>query len=152
MKQVSNKGKTLASKPKKKRTVPKTKKTTRRAVRAHPKFGTSKLEEDFAKDFLERFALLPGQFCCQKIGKAACADAEESFFNPFFAQHFAHNRVIAKRIVDGLNAAGGLKAHLRTRQFVIVANSLAHHECGFGRCCRLNLSSRSFDEVSPCKH
>ena len=70
MKQVSNKGKTLASKPKKKRTVPKTKKTTRRAVRAHPKFGTSKLEEDFAKDFLDKLKVrYVYQFEAKDIGR-----------------------------------------------------------------------------------
>ena len=70
MKQVSNKGKTLVSKPKKKRTVPKTKKTTRRAVRVHPKFGTSKLEEDFAKDFLDKLKVrYVYQFEAKDIGR-----------------------------------------------------------------------------------
>ena len=70
MKQVSNKGKTLVSKSKKKRTVPKTKKTTRRAVRAHPKFGTSKLEEDFAKDFLDKLKVrYVYQFEAKDIGR-----------------------------------------------------------------------------------
>jgi very-short-patch-repair endonuclease len=50
MKQVTNKGKTLskskASKTRKKNTV-----------HRHPKFGTSKLEEDFAKNFLDKLGI-----------------------------------------------------------------------------------------------
>ena len=70
MKQVSNKGKTLVNKPKKKRTVSKVKKTTRRTVRVHPKFGTSKLEEDFAKDFLDKLKVrYVYQFEAKDIGR-----------------------------------------------------------------------------------
>lgn len=71
MKQVSNNGKTLTSKPqKKKRTVSKVKKTTRRTVRVHPKFGTSKLEEDFAKDFLDKLKVkYVYQFEAKDIGR-----------------------------------------------------------------------------------
>lgn len=70
MKQVSNKGKTLVSKPKKKRTVSKAKKTIRRAVRVHHKFGTSKLEEDFAKDFLDKLKVrYIYQFEAKDIGR-----------------------------------------------------------------------------------
>lgn len=71
MKQVSNKGKTLMNKPqKKKRTVSKVKKTTRRTVRVHPKFGTSKLEEDFAKDFLDKLKVkYVYQFEAKDIGR-----------------------------------------------------------------------------------
>lgn len=71
MKQVSNKGKTLTNKPqKKKRTVSKVKKTTRRTVRVHPKFGTSKLEEDFAKDFLDKLKVkYVYQFEAKDIGR-----------------------------------------------------------------------------------
>ena len=70
MKQVSNKGKTLVSKPKKKRTVSKVKKTTRRTVRVHPKFGTSKLEEDFARDFLDKLKVrYVYQFEAKDIGR-----------------------------------------------------------------------------------
>ena len=70
MKQVSNKGKALVSKPKKKRTVSKVKKTTRRTVRVHPKFGTSKLEEDFAKDFLDKLKVrYVYQFEAKDIGR-----------------------------------------------------------------------------------
>ena len=70
MKQVSNKGKTLVSKPKKKRTVSKVKKTTRRTARVHPKFGTSKLEEDFAKDFLDKLKVrYVYQFEAKDIGR-----------------------------------------------------------------------------------
>lgn len=70
MKQVNNKGKTLVSKPKKKRTVSKVKKTTRMTVRVHPKFGTSKLEEDFAKDFLDKLRVrYVYQFEAKDIGR-----------------------------------------------------------------------------------
>ena len=70
MKQVSNKGKPLVSKSKKKRTVSKAKKTTRRTVRVHPKFGTSKLEEDFAKDFLDKLGVkYIYQFEAKDIGR-----------------------------------------------------------------------------------
>jgi very-short-patch-repair endonuclease len=58
MKQVSNKNRTLVSKSqKKKRTSFKTKKTVRKTARVHPKFGTSKLEEDFARDFLDKLGV-----------------------------------------------------------------------------------------------
>jgi very-short-patch-repair endonuclease len=40
----------------KKRTAPKVK-TTKKAVRNHPKFGTSKLEQDFARDFLDKLGV-----------------------------------------------------------------------------------------------
>lgn len=53
----------------KKRTVPKVK-TTKKAVRHHPKFGTSKLEEDFARDFLDKLGVkYVYQFEAKDIGR-----------------------------------------------------------------------------------
>lgn len=40
----------------KKRTAPKVK-TTKRVVRKHPQYGTSKLEEDFAREFLDKLGV-----------------------------------------------------------------------------------------------
>lgn len=56
MKQPIKKRTSITKKPKiKKSTAPKVK-TTKRAVH-HPKYGTSKLEEDFARDFLDKLGL-----------------------------------------------------------------------------------------------
>lgn len=71
MKQVSNKK--YITKPKKtvrKRTASKVRKTTRKTVRVHPKFGTSKLEEDFARDFLDKLKVrYVYQFEAKDIGR-----------------------------------------------------------------------------------
>jgi very-short-patch-repair endonuclease len=71
MKQVSNKKN--ITKPKKtvrKRTASKVRKTTRKTVRVHPKFGTSKLEEDFARDFLDKLKVrYVYQFEAKDIGR-----------------------------------------------------------------------------------
>lgn len=71
MKQVSNKKN--ITKPKKtvrKRTASKVKKTTRKTVRVHHKFGTSKLEEDFARDFLDKLKVrYVYQFEAKDIGR-----------------------------------------------------------------------------------
>ncbi len=71
MKQVSNKKN--ITKPKKtvrKRTVSKVRKPTRKTVRVHPKFGTSKLEEDFARDFLDKLKVrYVYQFEAKDIGR-----------------------------------------------------------------------------------
>jgi len=71
MKQVSNKKN--ITKPKKtvrKRTASKVSKTTRKTVRVHPKFGTSKLEEDFARDFLDKLKVrYVYQFEAKDIGR-----------------------------------------------------------------------------------
>ena len=71
MKQVCNKKN--ITKPKKtvrKRTVSKVRKTTRKTVRVHPKFGTSKLEEDFARDFLDKLKVrYVYQFEAKDIGR-----------------------------------------------------------------------------------
>ena len=58
------------NKPKtKKRTVSKVR-TTRKTVRHHPKFGTSKLEEDFARDFLDKLKVkYVYQFEAKDIGR-----------------------------------------------------------------------------------
>lgn len=58
MKQVTKKRTSITNSKNnsKKRTVPKVK-TTKKAVRHHPKFGTSKLEEDFARDFLDKLGV-----------------------------------------------------------------------------------------------
>ena len=51
----------------KKRTAPK---VTRKAVRKHPKFGTSKLEQDFARDFLDKLNVeYIWQFEAKDIGR-----------------------------------------------------------------------------------
>lgn len=70
MKQVTKKRGTSISKNKpKKRTVSKTKKVGK-AVRKHPKFGTSKLEEDFARDFLDKLGVkYVYQFEAKEIGR-----------------------------------------------------------------------------------
>jgi len=53
----------------KKRTAPKVK-TTKKAVRHHPKFGTSKLEQDFARDFLDKLGVkYVYQFEAKDIGR-----------------------------------------------------------------------------------
>ena len=71
MKQVSNKKN--ITKPKKtvrKRTASKVRKTTRKTVRVHPKFGTSKLEEDFARYFLDKLKVrYVYQFEAKDIGR-----------------------------------------------------------------------------------
>jgi very-short-patch-repair endonuclease len=46
------------------------KRTVRKAVRIHPKYGTSKLEEDFAKDFLDKLGFkYIYQFEAKDIGR-----------------------------------------------------------------------------------
>lgn len=71
MKQVSNKKN--ITKPKKtvrKRTASKARKATRKTVHVHPKFGTSKLEEDFARDFLDKLKVrYVYQFEAKDIGR-----------------------------------------------------------------------------------
>lgn len=57
MKQVTkNRGTSINKNKLKKRTALKPK-TTKKAVRNHPKFGTSKLEQDFAKNFLDKLGI-----------------------------------------------------------------------------------------------
>lgn len=56
MKQVTKQRGASINKNKKKRTVLKPK-TTKKAVRNHPKYGTSKLEKDFAKEFLDKLGV-----------------------------------------------------------------------------------------------
>ena len=56
MKQVTKKRSSVANNKTKKRTVSKVK-TAKKTVRNHPKFGTSKLEEDFARDFLDKLGV-----------------------------------------------------------------------------------------------
>ena len=72
MRQVIKKSKTSIIKNKsKKRTTPKAK-TARRAVRHphHQKYGTSKLEEDFAKNFLDKLGVkYVYQFEAKDIGR-----------------------------------------------------------------------------------
>jgi len=72
MKQVIKKSKTSINKNKsKKRTTPKAK-TARGAVRHphHQKYGTSKLEEDFARDFLDKLGVkYIYQFEAKDIGR-----------------------------------------------------------------------------------
>lgn len=69
MKQPIKKRGTSITKNKKKRTVSKTK-TVGKTVRVHPKYGTSKLEEDFARDFLEKLGVkYIYQFEAKDIGR-----------------------------------------------------------------------------------
>lgn len=54
----------------KRRTVPKSNKKATRTVRHHPKYGTSKLEEDFARDFLDKLGVkYVFQFEAKDIGR-----------------------------------------------------------------------------------
>ena len=69
MKQPIKKRGTSIIKNKKKRTVSKTK-TVGKTVRVHPKYGTSKLEEDFARDFLDKLGVkYIYQFEAKDIGR-----------------------------------------------------------------------------------
>lgn len=69
MKQPIKKRGTSITKNKKKRTVSKTK-TVGKTVRVHPKYGTSKLEEDFARDFLDKLGVkYIYQFEAKDIGR-----------------------------------------------------------------------------------
>lgn len=71
MKQVSNKkNNTKPKKTVRKHTASKVSKITRKKVRVHPKFGTSKLEEDFARDFLDKLNIqYIWQFEAKDIGR-----------------------------------------------------------------------------------
>lgn len=71
MKQVSNKkNNTKPKKTVRKRTASKVSKITRKTARVHPKFGTSKLEEDFARDFLDKLNIqYVWQFEAKEIGR-----------------------------------------------------------------------------------
>ena len=73
MKQITKKRGTSIinknNKVNKKRTVSKTK-VVKKTVRIHPKFGTSKLEEDFAKEFLDKLGVkYVYQFEAKDIGR-----------------------------------------------------------------------------------
>lgn len=69
MKQPIKKRGTSIIKDKKKRAVSKTK-TVGKTVRVHPKYGTSKLEEDFARDFLDKLGVkYIYQFEAKDIGR-----------------------------------------------------------------------------------
>lgn len=64
MKQVRSKNRGI------KETISKKKKTAVKKDRKHPKFGTSKLEEDFAKDFLDKLGVkYQWQFEAKEIGR-----------------------------------------------------------------------------------
>lgn len=56
MKQPIKRRSSITNNKSNKRTVPKVK-TTKKTVRHHPKFGTSKLEQDFARDFLDKLGI-----------------------------------------------------------------------------------------------
>jgi very-short-patch-repair endonuclease len=70
MKQVTKqRGASINKNKSKKRTALKPK-TTKKAVRSHPKYGTSKLEEDFARDFLDKLGVkYIYQFEAKDIGR-----------------------------------------------------------------------------------
>lgn len=66
---IKRKSTSVAKNKPKKRTAPKVK-TTKRAVRKHPQYGTSKLEEDFARDFLDKLGVkYIYQFEAKDIGR-----------------------------------------------------------------------------------
>lgn len=68
MRQISkNRGKTKVTRPKK---VKSDSTLAKRKVRGHPKFGTSKLEQDFARDFLDKLGIeYIWQFEAKDIGR-----------------------------------------------------------------------------------
>ena len=69
MKQPIKKKTSITKNNSKKRTVSKTK-PVKKTVRSHPKFGTSKLEEDFARDFLDKLGVkYIWQFEAKDIGR-----------------------------------------------------------------------------------
>ena len=69
MKQPIKKRTSITKNNSKKRTVSKAK-PVKKAVRSHPKFGTSKLEEDFARDFLDKLGVkYIWQFEAKDIGR-----------------------------------------------------------------------------------
>jgi very-short-patch-repair endonuclease len=69
MKQPIKKRTSITKNNSKKRTVSKTK-PVKKTVRSHPKFGTSKLEEDFARDFLDKLGVkYIWQFEAKDIGR-----------------------------------------------------------------------------------
>ena len=69
MKQPIKKRTSITKNNSKKRTVSKTK-PVKKTVRSHPKFGTSKLEQDFARDFLDKLgAKYIWQFEAKDIGR-----------------------------------------------------------------------------------
>jgi very-short-patch-repair endonuclease len=57
LKQVTKQRGTFINKNKSKKRTALKPKTTKKAVRNHPKYGTSKLEEDFARDFLDKLGV-----------------------------------------------------------------------------------------------
>ena len=69
MKQPIKKRTSITKNNSRKRTVSKTK-TVKKTVRSHPKFGTSKLEQDFARDFLDKLNVkYIWQFEAKDIGR-----------------------------------------------------------------------------------
>lgn len=70
MKQITKRRSPLANKNKVKKRVPTKVKTTNKGLRKHPKFGTSKLEEDFAEQFLDKLGVkYIYQFEAKDIGR-----------------------------------------------------------------------------------
>lgn len=70
MDQPTNRRKTSTSSIKRKRTLGFTAKNSRKGVRKHPKYGTSKLEDDFARDFLDKLGVkYIYQFEAKDIGR-----------------------------------------------------------------------------------
>ena len=66
---IKKRGTSITKNKTKKRTVSKTK-TVGKTVRKHPKFGTSKLEQDFARDFLDKLGVkYIYQFEAKEIGR-----------------------------------------------------------------------------------
>ena len=76
---------------------------------------------------LERLAFFAQDVAHQKVGKAACADAEEALLDVFLAEKFADDGVVGQGILHGAYAASGLEANHRARLLVIFADGLAHH-------------------------
>jgi very-short-patch-repair endonuclease len=66
---IKKRGTSIIKNKSKKRTVSKTK-SVKKTVRVHPKYGTSKLEEDFAKEFLDKLGVkYIYQFEAKDIGR-----------------------------------------------------------------------------------
>lgn len=57
MKQITKNGHKCVAKPKNKKSVVRKPSSSVKKVRRHPKYGTSKLEERFAKEFLDKLGL-----------------------------------------------------------------------------------------------
>ena len=70
MRQVTKQRRASINKNKSKKCTALKPKMTKKAVHSHPKYGTSKLEEDFARDFLDKLGVkYIYQFEAKDIGR-----------------------------------------------------------------------------------